>query len=63
MNCVSDMFKSHEVDIATFQTLSESDLKEIGVSALGARRKMLLCISGKCIYPLTSFIWGWTVTH
>ncbi|XP_054269355.1 protein bicaudal C-like [Macrosteles quadrilineatus] len=41
----TQLFKSHEVDLATFQTLSEVDLKEIGVSAFGARRKMLLCIS------------------
>uniref|UniRef100_A0A1B6KZ36 SAM domain-containing protein n=1 Tax=Graphocephala atropunctata TaxID=36148 RepID=A0A1B6KZ36_9HEMI len=41
----TQLFKSHEVDLATFQTLSETDLKEIGVSAFGARRKMLLCIS------------------
>ncbi|KAG8258931.1 Protein bicaudal C 1 [Homalodisca vitripennis] len=41
----NQLFKSHEVDLATFQTLSETDLKEIGVTAFGARRKMLLCIS------------------
>lgn len=47
MQTFSELFKANEVDLATFQTLNEMDLKEIGVSAFGARRKMLLCISGE----------------
>lgn len=39
------LFKSHEIDLGTFQTLTEADLREIGVTALGARRKMMLFIS------------------
>ncbi|PSN34659.1 Protein bicaudal C 1 [Blattella germanica] len=38
-------FTSHEIDLATFASLNEKDLREIGVSALGARRKMLVAIS------------------
>lgn len=40
-------FKSHEIDLNSFKTLSEDDLKEIGVSALGARRKLLIAIAGE----------------
>lgn len=41
-----ELFKSHEIDLSTFQTLTEADLREIGVTALGARKKMMLYISG-----------------
>lgn len=41
----TQLFKCHEVDLATFQTLTESDLREIGISAVGARRKMMVYIS------------------
>uniref|UniRef100_A0A8B9L6X7 Bicaudal C homolog 2 n=1 Tax=Astyanax mexicanus TaxID=7994 RepID=A0A8B9L6X7_ASTMX len=34
-----------QIDYQTFFTLSEEDLKEVGVSTFGARRKMLLAIS------------------
>lgn len=40
-------FRRHEIDLNAFKTLSEDDLKEIGVGALGARRKLLLAIAGK----------------
>ena len=43
---------SHQVDYQTFLTLSDEDLKEVGVSTFGARRKMLLAISGEIILPL-----------
>lgn len=46
---ILELFKSHEIDLGTFQTLTEADLREIGVTALGARRKMMLFISGKHI--------------
>lgn len=45
-----DLFKSHEIDWTTFKTLTESDLREIGVTALGARRKLLLSIAGMLQY-------------
>nr|XP_020498295.1 protein bicaudal C homolog 1-B-like isoform X2 [Labrus bergylta] len=40
-----DVFEQQEIDYQTFLTLSEEDLKEVGVSTFGARRKMLLAIS------------------
>lgn len=36
-----------QIDYQTFLTLSDDDLKEVGVSTFGARRKMLLAISGE----------------
>ncbi|XP_015596865.1 protein bicaudal C isoform X1 [Cephus cinctus] len=39
------LFTSHEVDMATFPSLTDKDLCEIGVTAWGARRKILLLIS------------------
>jgi hypothetical protein len=33
--------------MATFMTLTDQDLKELGISTFGARRKMLLAIAGK----------------
>uniref|UniRef100_A0A3B4C2W5 SAM domain-containing protein n=1 Tax=Pygocentrus nattereri TaxID=42514 RepID=A0A3B4C2W5_PYGNA len=38
-------FSLYQIDYQTFLTLSEEDLKEVGVSTFGARRKMLLAIS------------------
>ncbi|CAK1586705.1 unnamed protein product [Parnassius mnemosyne] len=40
-----DLFKKHELDMSTFASLNEADLAEIGVTAFGARRKMLLTIA------------------
>ncbi|XP_037293126.1 protein bicaudal C isoform X2 [Manduca sexta] len=40
-----DLFKKHEVDMCTFASLNEADLTELGVTAFGARRKMLLIIA------------------
>lgn len=42
----SEMFQSHEVDLSTFSTFTDGDLCEIGVTAFGARKKMLLAIAG-----------------
>ncbi|XP_053497911.1 bicaudal C homolog 2 isoform X2 [Ictalurus furcatus] len=39
------IFQEQEIDYQTFLTLSEEDLKEVGVSTFGARRKMLMAIS------------------
>ncbi|XP_073343643.1 bicaudal C homolog 2 [Pagrus major] len=40
-----DVFEQQEIDYQTFLSLSDEDLKEVGVSTFGARRKMLLAIS------------------
>uniref|UniRef100_A0A8C9R3Z2 Bicaudal C homolog 2 n=1 Tax=Scleropages formosus TaxID=113540 RepID=A0A8C9R3Z2_SCLFO len=42
---VSFSFCKPQIDFQTFLTLSDADLKEVGVSTFGARRKMLLAIS------------------
>ncbi len=39
-------FEEEELDFDTLLTMSESDLKEIGVNTLGARRKIQIAISG-----------------
>lgn len=41
-------FEQEEVDLDTFLTMTESDLKEVGVTTLGARRKLKIAISGMC---------------
>lgn len=41
------IFTQHEIDLTTFATLTDHDLLEIGINAFGARRKILLAISGK----------------
>ena len=38
-----------QVDFETFQTMTENDLKEIGISTLGARRKLQIAISGESV--------------
>lgn len=43
------LFIANEIDLSTFPTLTDQDLIDIGVTALGARRKMLLVITGKCL--------------
>uniref|UniRef100_A0A673GH00 Bicaudal C homolog 2 n=1 Tax=Sinocyclocheilus rhinocerous TaxID=307959 RepID=A0A673GH00_9TELE len=40
-----DIFQQQEIDYQTFLTLSDEDLKEVGVSTFGARRKMILAIT------------------
>ncbi|XP_067223706.1 protein bicaudal C homolog 1-B isoform X1 [Chanodichthys erythropterus] len=41
----TDIFQQQEIDLQTFVTLTDPDLKELGISTFGARRKMLLAIS------------------
>ena len=36
-----------QVDLQTFLTLTDADLKELGITTFGPRRKMLLAIQGK----------------
>ncbi len=42
----ADCFEKEEVDLSTFLTMTEPDLKEIGVNTLGARRKLQIAIAG-----------------
>ncbi|XP_004645928.1 protein bicaudal C homolog 1 isoform X3 [Octodon degus] len=41
----TDVFQQQEIDLQTFLTLTDQDLKELGIATFGARRKMLLAIS------------------
>ncbi|KAK6171391.1 hypothetical protein SNE40_019590 [Patella caerulea] len=41
----TDLFTQQEIDISTFTTLTDQDLRELGISTFGARRKMLLAIA------------------
>ena len=43
----TDLFLRHEVDLQTFATLTEQDLREIGVQTFGARKKLLLLANSK----------------
>jgi len=36
-----------QIDLTTFLTLTDDDLKELGIVTFGARRKMLLAIAGR----------------
>jgi protein bicaudal C len=48
------LFEDQEVDLNTFLTLGDRDLKELGVSTFGARKKMLLAIADVQGRPLGS---------
>ncbi|KAK6487577.1 protein bicaudal C-like protein 1-B-like [Huso huso] len=41
----TDVFQQQEIDLQTFLTLTDQDLKELGITTFGARRKMLLAVS------------------
>ncbi|KAL8616898.1 hypothetical protein ACOMHN_041817 [Nucella lapillus] len=41
----TDLFQQQEIDLATFLTMTDQDLKELGITTFGARRKMLLAIA------------------
>ena len=43
------IFVFAKVDLPTFLTLTDDDLKELGIAAFGARRKMLLTIQGELL--------------
>ncbi|KAG8238061.1 hypothetical protein J437_LFUL014371 [Ladona fulva] len=39
------LFTSQEIDMTTFITLNDNDLKQLGIATFGARRKILLAIN------------------
>ncbi len=45
----AEVFQEQEVDLNTFMTLSDDDLKELGVATFGARRRMVLAIQGESL--------------
>ena len=42
----------HEIDLELFKTLTENELRELGIPAFGVRRRMLLAIAGKFLQPV-----------
>ena len=42
-------FDEEEIDLPIFLTMSEADLEGIGIKTLGARRKLMLAISGMSV--------------
>ncbi|RUS76830.1 hypothetical protein EGW08_015402 [Elysia chlorotica] len=56
----TDLFTQQEIDLSTFLTLSDHDLRELGISTFGARRKMLLAIADlnkrRTLTPMTSSV-------
>jgi hypothetical protein len=45
LNKYIGLFVEHEIDFATFLTLQDADLKELGIKALGSRKKIEQVIS------------------
>lgn len=41
----TDVFQQQEIDLPTFMTMNDNDLRMLGISTFGARRKMLLAIT------------------
>ena len=52
-----ERFEEEELDFDTFLTMTESDLKEIGVNTLGARRKIQIAISGINVYSKYTYMY------
>lgn len=40
-----NVFKEHEIDLNVFMTLTDKDLRDVGITTFGARRTMLMAIS------------------
>jgi len=43
---------AQQIDLVTFLTLTDEDLKDLGISTFGARRKMLTAIAGQLFHYL-----------
>lgn len=43
----SELFVEHEIDLELFKTMTENELRDLGIHAFGVRRRMLLTIAGK----------------
>ncbi|XP_029636770.1 protein bicaudal C homolog 1-A isoform X1 [Octopus sinensis] len=41
----TDIFQQQEIDLPTFRTMNDNDLRMLGISTFGARKKMLLAIT------------------
>ncbi|XP_038058655.1 protein bicaudal C homolog 1-like isoform X2 [Patiria miniata] len=58
----ADVFQQQEIDLSTFLTLTDNDLKELGITTFGARRKMRLAISDMNKSKTTPFLFNATNT-
>lgn len=50
-----------QVDLQTFMTLTDNDLKELGINTFGARRKMLMAIQGECHFAVVFKVKLWEI--
>ena len=46
MEKYEEIFKKEEIDLELFLTMSEEEFAEIGITTLGARRKLSIAIKG-----------------
>jgi protein bicaudal C len=51
-----ELYVEHEIDLELFKTLTENELRNLGIHAFGVRRRMLLTIAGK-FTQLSVFVW------
>ncbi|XP_071808851.1 protein bicaudal C homolog 1-like isoform X2 [Asterias amurensis] len=58
----ADVFQQQEIDLSTFLTLTDNDLKELGITTFGARRRMRLAISDLNKNPTKPFQFGFSNT-
>ena len=58
-----ELFVEHEIDLELFKTLTENELRDLGIHAFGVRRRMLLTIAGKLprISVLISLMGGYGI--
>lgn len=43
-NIFLEIFMEHEIDLEILQSLNDNDLQTLGITAMGARRKLMLAI-------------------
>lgn len=53
ITCWIELFVEHEIDLELFKTLTENELRDLGIHAFGVRRRMLLTIAGKKTFHLS----------
>ena len=52
----TDLFVRHEVDLQTFASLTDLDLREVGVQTFGARKKLLHLINSKLFLRFVTYL-------
>ena len=46
INLFLELFEENEIDLDVFKTLTENELRDLGIQAFGVRRRMVLTIKG-----------------